>query len=252
MTSLEFDVPDLDTPIALRRPGVAEFSAWLDSFLSGQAGDASHNLVTGCAVRPSAGELAEIFADGFGFLPGELAASLVEAAGLPGGPAGLGETYALVGLKDAEAQHAQVKVFQAILDAAPVDSLSDATNEEIQRTQRSLEALKSEIVPIELMTAARKATRRPFFCRMADGSWWACKAPGTAQASAYEDVMMVAVQGKGSRYEPLRALVLACVISPEPEVAKVKIEETPAIPYLLARALRGAGGEGKAVARVSS
>ena len=54
--SLTFDVQDLDTPIALRRPGWDGFAAWLDSFLAGQTGDAQHNLVTSCALSPNAAE----------------------------------------------------------------------------------------------------------------------------------------------------------------------------------------------------
>ena len=211
--SLTFDVQDLDTPIALRRPGWDSFAAWLDSFLAGMTGDAQHNLVTGCAVTPPAGELAEIFADGFGFLPGELAGALLEAAGLPDGLAGLGAVYPLLGLKEAEAE------------GSPV--------------------------PDEMIDVARKRTRRPFFA-LTPAGWWACKAPGTSEASAYEDAITAAVQGRGSRAAALRTLTLSCVLSPDPEVAKAQIEETPAIPYLLARALRSAAGEGKAVARASS
>lgn len=209
MSKLEFDVTDLDTPIVLRRPGWGDFAAWLDSFLTGQTGDAQHNLSTGCAVSPGAGELAAIFADGFGFLPGDLSNALLEAAGLPGGMSGLGEVYALVGAGEAE----------------------------------------SKGVPREMIEAARKRTRRHFFA-LTPAGWWACKAPGTAEASAYEDAITAAVQGRGSRAGALRALTLSCVLSPDPEVAKAQIEETPAIPYMLARALREAAGEGKAVARV--
>lgn len=209
--SLAFDVQDLDTPIALKRPGWSDFAAWLDSFLAGQTGDAQHNLVTGCALNPSAGELAAIFEDGYGFLPGELAGSLLEAAGLPDGLAGLGAVYPLVSLKEAE--------------GSPV--------------------------PRELIDAAKKRTRRPFFA-LTPAGWWACKAPGTSEASAYEDAITAAVQGRGSRAAALRTLALSCVLSPDPEVAKAQIEETPAIPYMLARALRSAAGEGKAVARASS
>ena len=211
--SLAFDVQDLDTPIALKRPGWSDFAAWLDSFLAGQTGDAQHNLVTGCALTPPAAELASIFEDGFGFLPGELSGALLEAAGLPGGIAGLGAVMALVSLKDAEGE------------GSPV--------------------------PSELIDAARKRTRRPFFA-LTPAGWWACKAPGTSEASAYEDAITAAVQGRGSRAAALRALALSCVLSPDPEVAKAQIEETPAIPYLPARPLRSAAGEGKAVARVSS
>jgi hypothetical protein len=249
--SLTFDVQDLDTPIALKRPGWDGFAAWLDSFLAGMTGDAQHNLVTGCAVTPGAAELAEIFADGYGFLPGELAGALLEAAGLPDGLAGLGAVYPLVSAARAEEVHRLIAGLTAILDMAPTGELSAETNAEIQRARDDIAALQSETVPRELIDAARKRTRRPFFA-LIPGGWWACKAPGTSEASAYEDAITAAVQGRGSRAEALRTLTLSCVLSPDPEVAKAQIEETPAIPYLLARALRSAAGEGKAVARVSS
>lgn len=229
-SSLAFDVQDLDTPIALKRPGWSDFAAWLDSFLAGQTGDAQHNLVTGCALNPSAGELAAIFEDGYGFLPGELAGALLEAAGLPDGLAGLGAVYPLVSLKDAEAMHPQ---------------------KDGPETAYRTGAAPSDVVPREMIDAAKKRTRRPFFA-LTPAGWWACKAPGTSEASAYEDAITAAVQGRGSRAAALRTLALSCVLSPDPEVAKAQIEETPAIPYMLARALRSAAGEGKAIARASS
>lgn len=246
--SLTFDVQDLDTPIALKRPGWDSFAAWLDSFLAGMTGDAQHNLVTGCAVTPPAGELADIFADGFGFLPGELAGALLEAAGLPDGLAGLGAVYPLVSLREAEEQHKRAAELGEIVNAHSPD-MSAEKRAEWQKAVDVLAALS--LVPRELIDAAKKRTRRPFFT-LTPAGWWACKAPGSSEASAYEDAITAAVQGRGSRAAALRTLTLSCVLSPDGEVAKAQIEETPAIPYLLARALRSAAGEGKAVARASS
>lgn len=212
-TTLIFDVDGLDTPITLRRPGWAEFSGWLDAFLADHLGDANNNLSVSCALTPAAGELSSIFEDGFGFLPGELAGALLEAAGLPGGMAGLGAVFPLLSLKE-------------------------------------VLALSEDAPPQALLDEARKRTRRPFFARTPFG-WWALKPPGSAEASAYEDALTAALQGKGSRVGPVRTLVLSCVLSPDPEVVKNHIEEQPGIAYLVGRSLRRAGGEGKAIARVS-
>lgn len=227
MTAITFDVDEVG-PLTFRRPGWTALAGWLDSFLAGQTGDASHNLCVECAVTPGGGELAALFEDGFGFLPGEIAGHLLEAAGMPGGLAGLGEMYPLVSLKEAEAMHQNAGQETAYRTGAP----------------------PSDVVPREMIDAARKRTRRPFFARTPLG-WWACKAPGHTEAAAYEDGLTAALQGKGSRSAPFRALVLSCVLSHDVEAAKAQIEECPAIPYLLGRALRGAAGEGKAVARVS-
>lgn len=224
MTAIAFDVDEVGT-LTFRRPGWTAFSGWLDAFLAGQTGDAGHNLCTECAVTPTGGELAALFEDGFGFLPGDIANHLLTAAGMPGGIAGLGEMYSLVGLKDAEQMHADIAASRMVPDL-------------------------STIVPREMIDAAKKRTRRPFFARTPLG-WWACKAPGHTEAAAYEDGLTAALQGKGSRSAPFRSLVLSCVLSHDVEAAKAQIEECPAIPYLLGRALRGAAGEGKAVARVS-
>lgn len=103
-------------------------------------------------------------------------------------------------------------------------------------------------VPAELVEAAKGRARRPLFALTPLG-WWAVKAPGGRLASAYQDGIGAAFRGQGSHGANMRTLVLSCVLSPEPEIAKAKIEECPGIVLRLAPALRAAGGEGKAVPR---
>jgi hypothetical protein len=221
---IKFEVEELGS-LTFSRPRWADFAAWLDSFLAGQTGDAQNNLCVGCAVTPTAGELAEIFADGFGFLPGELVGHLLADAGLPEGLSGFAASTPYVTLRDAEDGRARAS------------ELGAAASEE-------------GLIPRDLIDAARKRTRRPIFARTPLGVW-ACKAPGTAEASAYEDAVTAAMQGRGSRAAAMRALVLSCVISPEPTAAQAALEECPALALMLARSLRAVAGEGKALARVS-
>lgn len=209
MTVYKYPVEGLDTPLTQRAGGWADFRQWLDEFLAGKSSDSFYNLATSLSLSPSAGELAEIFEDGYGFLPGELAQRALIRWGLPDGIGSLGEAYPVVSLADAE------------------------TNK----------------VPAELIELAKKSTRRPLFV-LTPAGWWACKAPGHTVASQYEDAMSLAFQGKGSRAQPLYNLTLACVLSPEKSTVEAQIEQYPAIPYLLGRALRSAAGEGKVGALV--
>ena len=107
-------------------------------------------------------------------------------------------------------------------------------------------------VPEETLRAARKRSRRAFFVRTPAGLW-AMRPPGADASAAYQEAVAGFGQGKAgaSFCGAMRALSLACVLSPDPEQAKAAIEEYPAIPWILRGELEARSGGGKALVRVS-
>jgi len=246
MTLLSFDVEDLDAPITLKSPSWAAFAAWYDEWMRNQEGDADHNLVIACASEPGAEGLAEIFEDGFGFLPSQFALELLTAGGLPGGWMGgfaPENRIKLVSLKEAEGNHLRAAELLAIVE--------NETNEE-KRQAAANEHLQLALVPQTFIDSVRGKSRRLFFAQLPSGQWWALRAPGSSDGARYQTESMAALRGEGSLANVGRALLLKCVLSPSREIAEAEIDDLPGIVPRLVPTLREKAGEGKAIARAKT
>ena len=244
--------------IEVRRVGWAEFAPWGDGYAREQMADANQNLWAAIAVKPAAGELPELIED-FSALPLMLVHGVIESCGSPGGLVGLSQRYPVLSLAEAEAEHPRAKEIDRLLGLPdePLPEDEKARKAEEKRRAEARQALQEEhaalwLVPQDQIAAARKRSRRAFFVRTPAGLW-AMRPPGADASAAYQEADAGFGQGKAgvSFCGAMRALSLACVLSPDPEQAKAAIEEYPAIPWILRGELEARSGGGKALVRVS-
>lgn len=209
--------------ITLREATFDAYASWLDTMGRGSASDAAQNLVIDCAVKPNAEELSALFED-FGFLPETLESEIISAAGK-----GVPGPYPMVRLKDARAAHSRALELR-------------------ERGSAELEALQAEIIPLELLDAAERVSRRAVIFRSPVGLL-PYRPPPRAAAATYADAVAAFQAGKdASLLHAARALMIACFIG-DSQAHAAQIEQCPALAQWIAGALREVGSGGKALTR---
>lgn len=232
--------------ITLREPGFAAYAAWFDAISRGRASDASQNLAIDCAVTPPPEGLAALFED-FGFLPETLAAELLSRVGTPGG--GANEGYPMVRLKDARAAHSRaVELRTRIAGMAP--AAGDLEEKRAESLARELAVYEADLIPLELLDAAERVSRRSLIFRTPAGLL-TFRPPGRDAAASYVDEAADAQRGKaGASYLGAgRALMLACAIAPDAPALAPSFETYPALAQWIPQVLQEAASGGKARAR---
>lgn len=150
---------------------------------------------------------------------------------------------------DANTLAAEFEDGLGFLPAAIADKLLDHVGAPPEGFGKPYPVVSAEEVSAEIVTAAKKGTKRkPIFLRLPTGVW-ALRAPGASAGGAWADATRAFRDGRGdaSLAEASRLLVLSCVLSPSPEVAAQQIQEHPHIAYSLVDVLAEAGGGGKAL-----
>jgi len=233
--------------ITLREANFAAYAAWFDAIQRGRSSDASQNLVIDCAVTPGPEALAALFED-FGFLPETLVAELLARVGTPGG--GASEGYPVVRLADARKAHTRAAELRTMLamratpDGVTVES---GTGEALAR---ELAALELTLLPVELLDAAERVTRRALIFRTPAGLL-ALRPPARDAAAAYVDGIadFQAKKPDSSAIGAGRALMLACAISPDAPALAAAIDQYPALAQWIPPVIQAASSGGKALAR---
>ena len=224
----------------LRPPAFAAFASWFDAISQGRVSDASQNLVIDCADTPGPEALAVLFED-FGGLPETLAGELLSHVGTPGG--GAGEGYPMVRLADARKAHSRA----AELEKARAEAVQGDTEAPVAP---ELMRLRGELLPVELLDAAERVTRRALIFTTPAGLL-ALRPPGRDAAAAYVDAIADCQAKKaGASYLGAgRALMLACAISPDAQTLAAAIEQYPALAQWIPPVIQAASSGGKALAR---
>jgi hypothetical protein len=230
--------------ITLRTAGWAAFAMWWDT-VPQSAGDACHNLVSDCAVKPDAGGLVALYEEGFGFLSTVLGAEILARSGVPGGV--INARFPMVTLKEARAAHSRVAALNTAIGALP-DFGSEV---ELAPMVEERAFLMATLIPLDALDVAeRQGGRRVRFYRTGAGLL-ALRPPGAAAGSAFTDALAaIGAKQQGSSYaEANKALVLACAVSPDAPTLLGMIESNPGLVYALSDDLREAASGGKALAR---
>jgi len=223
--------------ISLRPATFAAFAAWYDATARKRVADAAQNLAIDCAATPGPEDLASLFED-FGFLPESITSVLLDHVGAPAGGAGVG--YPMVRLKDARAAHSRVAELRT---ASAMEGASPAL-------ARELAELEPALLPLELLDAAERVSRRAMLFTTPAGLLAFRPPPRGAAADYVDGIAAFQSQAPDASYLGAgRTLLLACAISPAPDVLAASIESFPALTQWIPPVLQEAGAGGKAQAR---
>lgn len=227
-----------DFTITLRPATRGEFAHSIDFVaFGGAASDMAANLWAACAVQPSAEELTA-FREDYAMASDDVVGALNQRAGMPSTP---GARYPVVRVEDQADLQAQL--------AKLTEESREGEDAALPALESRIAALKARLLPPELLEAAKR-TRRPLVLVTPAGPWL-FKPPGAQATADYDDgqrAFIHRVEGS-SFYECARALTLACVLYPSPQVAETLIEDMPAIPWAVEDSLKAHGGRGKGKVR---
>jgi hypothetical protein len=250
----------------LRPPSFAAYAAWFDAVQARRVSDASQNLVIDCAVEPGPEALAALFEE-YGGLPETLTNELLARVGTPGG--GADEGYPCVRLADARKAHSRAGAMsveinecanRGVLPLAellkmtpgltPEELLAMAEQNRVTLLARELELVRRTLLPVELLDAAERVTRRALIFTTPAGLL-ALRPPNRDAAASYVDAIadVAAKKADASYLGAGRALMLACAISPDAQTLAAAIESYPALAQWIPPVLQAASSGGKAIAR---
>ncbi len=225
----------------LRPPSFAAYAAWFDAVQARRVSDASQNLVIDCAAEPTPEALAALFEE-YGGLPETLTNELLAHVGTPGG--GADEGYPCVRLADARKAHSRAAELGTVVNEAADEA------ERYAVAARELAALTPTLLPLELLDAAERVTRRALIFTTPAGLL-ALRPPNRDAAASYVDAIadVAAKKADASYLGAGRALMLACAISPDAQTLAAAIESYPALAQWIPPVLQAASSGGKALAR---
>lgn len=232
--------------ITLRPVNFAAFASWLDTIARGNASDAGQNLAIDCASTPGPEGLAALFED-FGFLPEAIANELLACVGTPEGATGVG--YPVVRLAAARAAHTRASELRARI-AGMAPAADELEKKRAADLAYELEAYEVDLIPLELLDAAERVTRRALIFRTPAGLL-AFRPPGRAAAADYVNGIAAFQSNKPDSSFALtgRALLVACAISPSAEAMIATLDTWPALVQWIPDVLREAASGGKARTR---
>lgn len=238
----------------LRPPSFAAYAAWFDAVQARRVSDASQNLVIDCAAEPTPEALAALFEE-YGGLPETLTNELLARVGTPGG--GADEGYPCVRLATARANHStrercrrDIAEGEQLLASLPDGDEKEAARKRLAAHAAAVAALEPTLLPLELLDAAERVTRRALIFTTPAGLL-ALRPPNRDAAASYVDAIadVAAKKADASYLGAGRALMLACAISPDAQTLAAAIEQYPALTQWIPPVIHAASSGGKALAR---